>query len=64
MTKTQATKAQRLAQQRQTQIWILLSPKEATALLAGTVPSSVERQLKCCVTKKGRPTWGPPATTK
>jgi hypothetical protein len=43
---TPANKAERLAQQRQTQIWILLSPREATALLAGLVPSSVHRQLQ------------------
>jgi len=56
MTKTQATKAQRLAQQRQTQIWILLSPKEATALLAGLVPSSVHRQIqRLVVYTKGTP---------
>jgi hypothetical protein len=55
MTKTQASKAQRLAQQRQTQIWILLSPKEATALLAGLVPSSVHRQIQRCIDSKVRP---------
>ena len=46
MTKTQASKAQRLAKQRKTQLWVLLSPREATALLAGLVPSSVHRQLQ------------------
>jgi hypothetical protein len=45
MTKTQATKAKRLAQKRQTPVWILLSPKEATALLEGHVPAAVHRQI-------------------
>jgi hypothetical protein len=55
MTKTQASKAQRLAKQRQTQLWVLLSPKEATALLAGLVPSSVHRQLQRLVDSKVTP---------
>lgn len=53
MTKTQASKAQRLAKQRQTQLWVLLSPKEATALLAGLVPSAVHRQIQRLVDSKG-----------
>jgi hypothetical protein len=55
MTKTQASKAQRLAKQRQTQLWILLSPREATALLAGLVPAAVRRQLQRLVDSKGKP---------
>jgi hypothetical protein len=53
VTKTQATKAKQLAQRRQTQIWVLLSPREATALLAGLVPSSVHRQIQRLVDSKG-----------
>lgn len=56
MTKTHARKAQRLAKQRQTQLWVLLSPREATALLAGLVPSSVHRQIqRLVVYTKGTP---------
>jgi hypothetical protein len=55
MTKTQASKAQRLAKQRQTQLWLLLSPREATALLAGRVPASVHRQLQRLVESKVKP---------
>lgn len=55
MTKTQATKAKRLAKQRETQLWVLLSPREATALLAGLVPSSVHRQIQRLVDdRKGK----------
>lgn len=55
MTKTHATKAKRLAKQRETQIWMLLSPKEAQALLAGTVPASVRRMVQRLLTSKGLP---------
>lgn len=55
MTKTQATKAQRLATQRQTQLWVLLSPREATALLAGLVPAAVHRQIQRLVESKVKP---------
>ena len=52
MTKTQTTKATRLAKQRETQLWVLLSPREATALLAGLVPAAVHRQLQRLVDSK------------
>jgi hypothetical protein len=55
MTKTQASKAQRLAKQRQTQLWILISPKEAKALLCGGVPAAVHRQIQRLVDSKVTP---------
>ena len=47
------SKAKRLAKQRETQFWILLSPREAKALLAGTVPASVRRMVQRLLTSKG-----------
>jgi len=39
-------KARRLAEQRITQLWLLVSPREATALVNGIVPPSVQQQAR------------------